>query len=142
ENFLMSPKSTRGFFGFDKGRRGMPNIVAQTNSFNSSTSAGIVTPGFETNWTPYSATAPLNRGVSLSAGNHFFLKDDKRIGFLLNLSHKAGYSYEDGTTALYNAQASPRYRYDTQNYGYKTNSTALMSVTYGPNSRSNYTFTG
>jgi len=142
ENFLMSPKSTRGFFGFDKGRREMPNIVAQTNSFNSSTSAGIVIPGFETNWTPYSTTAPLNRGMSISAGNRFFLKDDKRIGFLLNLSHKAGYSYEDGTTALYNAQASPRYRYDTQNYGYKTNSTALMSVTYGPNSRSNYTFTG
>src|SRR5690606_1324696 len=57
-------------------------------------------------------------------------------------SHKAGYSYEDGTTALYNAQASPRYRYDTENYGYKTNSTALMSLTYGPNLRSNYTFTG
>src|SRR5690606_37764383 len=49
---------------------------------------------------------------------------------------------EDGTNALYNAQASPKYHYDTHNYGYKTNSTALMSVTFGPNERSNYTFTG
>ena len=139
EDFLMSPQSSRGFFGFDKGRREIPGVVADANSFNSSQN-GV--PGFSTNWTPYSTTAPLNRGISISAGNRFLLKDDKRIGYLFNISHKAGYSYEDGTTALYNAQASPRYRYDTENYGYKTNSTALMSLTYGPNLRSNYTFTG
>jgi len=142
DDFLMSPQSSRGFFGFDKNKREMPQVVAQKNSFNSSESGTVLTPGFATSWTPYSTTAPLNRGISISAGNRFFLKDDKRICFLLTLSHKAGYSYEDGVSALYNAQGSPRYRYDTQNYGYKTNSTALMSVTYGPNTRSNYTFTG
>ena len=142
ENFLMSPKSTRGFFGFDKGRREMPDMVAQTNSFNSSQNGQVLTPGFATSWTPYSTTAPLNRGISISAGNRYFLKNDQRLGFLFNLSHKNGYSYEDGVSALYNAQASPRYRYDTQNFGYKTNSTALLSLTYGPNTRSNYTFTG
>ncbi len=141
-DFLMSPRATRGFFGFDKSRREMPEIVAQTNSYNSSEGGALMNPGFNTDWTPYSTTAPINRGISIAGGNRFFLKNDKRIGYLFNLGHKVGYSYEDGTSALYNAQASPSYHYDTHNYGYRTNSTALMSLTYGPNDHSNYTFTG
>src|SRR5690606_26812947 len=141
-DFLMSPRATRGFFGFDKSRREMPAIVAQTNSYNSSEGGALMNPGFNTDWTPYSTTAPINRGISIAGGNRFFLKNDKRIGYLFNLGHKVGYSYEDGTSALYNAQASPSYHYDTHNYGYRTNSTALMSLTYGPNNHSNYTFTG
>src|SRR5690606_3417496 len=35
----------------------------------------------------------------------------------------------------------PRYRYETESFSFKTNTSGLASVSYGPNAHSNYTFT-
>lgn len=139
KDFLQSPNSNRGFLGFDKNKRSLPQNVANAPFYNSYEN-GNRDP-FKVNWSPQSTVAPLNRGVSVSTGNRFDFQGGQRLGFLLNLSHKAGYSIEDGLSALYNAQQSPRYRYETESFSFKTNTSGLASVSYGPNAHSNYTFT-
>lgn len=139
KDFLQSPNSNRGFFGFDKSKRSLPENVANTPVYNSYEN-GNKDP-FKVNWSPQASVAPLNRGVSLSTGNRFQFEGGQRLGFLLNLAHKGGYSIEDGISALYNAQQSPRYHYETESFSFKTNTSGLASVSFGPNEHSNYTFT-
>lgn len=139
KDFLLSPNSNRGFFGFDKNKRALPENVANSPVYNSYEN-GNKDP-FKVNWSPQASVAPLNRGISLSTGNRFDFKGGQRLGFLLNMAHKGGYSIEDGISALYNAQQSPRYHYETESFSFKTNTSGLASVSYGPNSRSNYTLT-
>src|SRR5690606_32575235 len=136
KDFLQSPNSNRGFLGFDKNKRSLPQNVANA-PFYTSFENGNKDP-FKVNWSPQSTVAPLNRGVSVSTGNRFQFDGGQQLGFLLNLSHKGGYSIEDGISALYNAQQAPKYRYETESFSFKTNTSGLASVSYGPNAHSNY----
>src|SRR5690606_5860776 len=138
KEFLQSPNANRGFLGFDKNRRALPNSVAQTTIYNSYENGNNRDP-FRVNWSPQAAIAPVNRGLSLSAGNSYSLDGGRKLGFLVNLAHKGGYNIEEGISALYNAQQAPKYRYETESFGFKTNTSGLLSATYGPNSRSHYT---
>lgn len=140
KKFLQSPNANRGFFGFDKNRRALPATVAQTTIYNSYENGNNSDP-FRVNWSPQASIAPVNRGVSLSAGNSYSLNNGHKLGFIVNLAHKGGYSLEEGISALYNAQQAPRYRYETESFGFKTNTSGLLSMTYGPGPRSHYTFT-
>lgn len=139
KDFLQSPNSNRGFFGFDKSKRALPDNVANSTVYNSFEN-GNKDP-FRVNWSPQATVAPLNRGISLSTGNRFAFNGGQRLGFLLNLSHKGGYSIEDGISALYNAQQAPKYRYETESFSFKTNTSGLGTLSFGPNEHSNYTLT-
>lgn len=137
--FLQSPNANRGFLGFDKQKRSLPTQIAKASVYNSYEN-GNRDP-FKVNWSPQATTAPLGRGLSLSMGNRYDLKEGRRVGVLFNLSHKGGFATQDGVSALYNAQQSARYRYDTESFSFKTNTSGLASVSYGPNERAQYTLT-
>lgn len=137
--FLQSPNANRGFFGFDKSKRALPENVASAPVYNSYEN-GNKDP-FRVNWSPQAAVAPLNRGISIATGNRFDFDGGQRLGFLVNIAHKGGYTTEDGIAAIYNAQQAPKYHYETESFSFKTNTSGLASVSYGPNAHSNYTFT-
>ena len=138
-HFQQSPNANRGLFGFDKSKRALPDQVVNSSVYNSYDN-GNRDP-FRVNWSPQTAVAPLNRGISVATGNRFDFEGGQRLGFLLSVTHKGGYTTEDGIAAIYNAQQAPKYHYETESFSFKTNTSGLASVSYGPNAHSNYTFT-
>src|SRR5690606_17176262 len=88
-----------------------------------------------------SQTAPVSKSLSLSGGNLYRLNKGKELGFLINANYKNGYRFNDGISALYNAQQRPDYLYATSRYSYTTNTSGLLNLYYKAGKRSSYSFT-
>ncbi|MFC5284185.1 TonB-dependent receptor [Pedobacter alpinus] len=140
--FLQTNPSTKSFFGFSGGDRKLPAFVESTQGYDSFTNGNNENPGFATPWSPQIKTAPVNNGISISGGNLYKFNDGKELGFLANASFKNEYRYFEGVSALFNAQQSPRYLYDTETFIYNTNTSGLFNLYYKHSAKATYNFTG
>lgn len=139
KDFYTSTTDAKNYLGFARGDREMPAIVRDSRAFYSESPSQR--PGFGAAWSPQKISAPLNTGLSLSAGNSYKLKNNGKFGFLANLSYKNDYRYNDGISAIYNAQQAPDYYYTTDRYNFVTNTSGLLNLSYKPSTKSTYSFT-
>jgi TonB-dependent receptor len=140
--FLQTDPTPRSFFGFSGGDRKLPSFVNSTQGYDSFTNGNNNDPEFKTSWSPKSKTAPVNNGLSISGGNLYKFDSGKELGFLTNISFRNEYRYFEGISALFNAQQSPRYLYDTETFIYNTNTSGLFNLYYKHSAKATYNFTG
>lgn len=140
KDFYTTQGSVTNFFGLDRGNRALPESIDKMKIYRSADHPNLQ-PGFATNWSPQQKAAPVSTGFSFSGGNLYELGNSRKFGFLANLSYKNDYRYNDGVSALYNAQQVPSYMYQTEKYSYTTNTSGLLNLYYRPNVKHNYAIT-
>jgi TonB-dependent receptor len=141
KEFLKTNPTTSSFFGFSGGSRKLPAIVNTTQGYDSFINGNNQDPGFATPWSPEQNVAPVNKGLSFSGGNLYKFDNGKEFGFLANGSFKNEYRFFEGVSALFNAQQSPRYLYDTDTYIYNTNASGLLNLYYKHSDKATYNIT-
>ena len=139
--FMRSSEGIGSYSGFNRSNREMPDQVASLPFYNANENGGNRSPGFATSWSPQRQNAPVNQGVTIAGGNLYKFNNGKELGFLANVAFKNDYSFQDGVSALYNAQKSPRYRYATETYQYTTNTSGLFNFYFKQSEKSNYNLT-
>jgi TonB-dependent receptor len=141
KDFFTTERTASNFLGFDRSQRQMPSVVEGTKTYES-TNFSNPKPGFSANWTPTQIKAPVSKGVSFAGGDLYNLGNGRQFGFLTNLAYKNDLKYNDGLSAIYNAQQAPDYLYQTERYSFSTNASALLNLYYKAGSKSTYTITG
>ncbi|SOD15284.1 TonB-dependent receptor [Pedobacter xixiisoli] len=141
KDFYTTQRSFLNVAGFDRGERAMPAVVAGTKSYES-TNFSNPKPGFATQWSPEQIKAPVSTGISFVGGDLYDLGNGRQFGFLTNLGYKNDLRYNDGISAIYNAQQAPDYLYQTERYSFTTNTSALINLYYKAGSKSSYSITG
>lgn len=139
--FLGMERKGTDFLGFSRGSRAMPSIVKNSGAYDSYFQDDV-DPKFKTPFVPKAYTAPLNSGVSFSSGNRYLLKQNRTFGYLLTVSNSNEYSYQPGKAAWFNAQQDAIYDYTTEDYFYKTNTSALLSLYLKSSPRTQMSVTG
>lgn len=139
KDFYSTESNAMRFFGFDRSDRKMPSDVKSTRTYSSLSNPNIK-PDF-VNWTPEMKSAPVASGFSFSGGNSYDLGNDRKFGFLANLAYKNDYRFNEGISAIFNAQQSPDYLYNTTRYNYTTNTSGLLNFYYKASAKSNYALT-
>jgi hypothetical protein len=77
-----------------------------------------------------------NYSIGVSGGNfHKFKKQNSGLGYFASLTMRNENRYSPGILALYNAQKSARYLYETDNYNNYANTTGLVNLTYKINAK-------
>jgi outer membrane receptor protein involved in Fe transport len=116
EDGNLGESSGSDIFGYDDGRRSIPDLVANTESIpeygdsflkvdeehqaNAQT-MDAVSSAFNNEMVPASTTIPLNTGLKVSLGNQFLI-GEKEFGYILGFSHKVSYdAYSDGESGYY-----------------------------------------
>ncbi|RZK25886.1 MAG: TonB-dependent receptor, partial [Flavobacterium sp.] len=142
KDFYTTQGSALNFFGFNRSERALPASIDAMRSYTSTDNPNLK-PNFDTKWSPELKTAPVSTGFSVAGGDLYDVgKNGKQFGFLANLSYKNDFRYNDGVSAIYNAQQAPDYFYQTDRYSYTTNTSGLLNLFYKPSSKSNYSITG
>lgn len=141
KDFYKTQGSALNFFGFNRSNRALPSEIDAMKVYNSTNNPNFK-PDFATKWSPEQKAAPVSTGFSFAGGDLVNLSNGKQFGYLANLSYKNDYRYNDGISALYNAQQVPSYLYQTEKYSYTTNTSALLNLYYKPSPKSNYSITG
>lgn len=146
KNFLYSQSAasaykTHASLGYAGNDRTLPAPVAQVRYYDSR-ELGAVTSPFQTRFSPLIKTAMPAYGLNLATGN-FYKRGSKGggFGYYASVNHKTEQKYSPGILALYNAQKSPRYHYQTDNYNYSANTTGLLNAVYKFNHRHQIGFT-
>ncbi|WAC40990.1 TonB-dependent receptor [Pedobacter sp. SL55] len=141
KDFYTTQRSFLNFAGFDRGERALPPAIDNMRIYRS-TERPNLKPNFATQWSPETITAPVATGFSLSGGNSYDLGNSRKFGYLASLGYKNDLRFNDGISAIYNAQQAPDYLYQTERFSYTTNTSALLNLYYKPGSKSSYSVTG
>ncbi|WP_256004186.1 TonB-dependent receptor [Pedobacter deserti] len=140
KDFLSTKGSALNYLGFARGDRELPARVARTRVFESTSPANA--PGFNTAWSPEERTAPVSTGFNFSGGDLYTLESGSQVGFLANVTYKNDYRFNDGVSAIYNAQQAPDYFYNTRRYSFTTNTSSLLNLYYKTKNNNSYSITG
>lgn len=141
KSFLGKKKGFSDLLGFSRSGRSMPELVAGSGAYDSYYNDNT-DPGFKTPFAPYTYTAPVNTGLSFSSGNRYLLNNNRTFGYLLTVSNSNEYSYQPGKSAWFNAQQDAIYNFTTEDYFYKTNTSALLSLYLKSSPKTNMSVTG
>jgi hypothetical protein len=141
KEFLGLKRDASQLLGFSRNSRQIPDVVAGSMAYDSYFNDNE-NPGFKTPFTPYHYVAPVNTGLSFSAGNRHAIGKNRTFGYLLALSNSNEYTYQPGKSAWYNAQQDAIYDFTTEDYFYKTNTSGLLNLYLKASSKTNMTFTG
>lgn len=139
-NFYMSSNSVGARTGFLRSLQPVPSLVLNSSQYDSFVD-NKGEPGFRNSWSPVSTQAPVDANIAVTAGESFRSESGKQFGYLVHLGYKNDYNYASGISALYNAQQTPSYNYDTDNYQFSTNTTGLLNLNYKTNEASIWGFT-
>lgn len=146
KHFLYSTSSAAGYsanasLGYAAPARQLPPSVAVTRYYDSR-ELGVLSSPFATGFSPKVSKASPAYGFNFATGN--FIKSGKSgggFGYYATFRHKNEQKYTPGMLALYNAQQSSRYRYNTDNYNYTANTTGLVNLMYKFNHKHSIGFT-
>jgi TonB-dependent receptor len=141
KDFYTTQGSFTNFLGFDRSKRELPAAIDAMKSYES-TNYPNLKPNFATKWSPEVKSAPVSTGLSFSGGNLHDLGNGRQFGYLANLAYKNDYRYNEGLSAIYNAQQAPDYYYQTAKYSYTTNTSGLLNLFYKASNKSSYAITG
>lgn len=141
KEFLGSKRGFSDILGFSRDSRAIPEVVANSGAYDSYFHDNE-DPGFKTSFSPSKYTAPINSGLSFSSGNRYSLGGGRTFGYLLTVSNSNEYAYQPGKQAWYNAQQDAIYDYTTDEYLYKTNTSALLSLYLKSSAKTNMSVTG
>lgn len=121
------------YFGFDDGTRATPNI----GSKNSET--GIIQ--FNNLLNPISKVSGPNSSFNISKGNCKLYENGSKFGYLMSLSHSQDAKYTEGNIRVINKQNDVKLDYEFENFEQSTNSSALATLYFAPNTQSAYKYT-
>lgn len=140
-DFLISSSAMSSRAGFDRERRALPAEVANTKVYDSDRQGATSSP-FNTPFSAVRKNQTGNVGIGISTGDYFkFKKPGRGLGYFAAVNHRNTSRYNEGVLALYNAQKSARYRFETENYEYAANTTALANLSYNFNNRNTVALT-
>lgn len=139
--FLGKKRGFSDLLGFSRNGRSMPELVANSGAYDSYYNDNV-DPGFKTPFAPHAYTAPVNTGISFSSGNRYLLNNNRTFGYLLTVSNSNEYAYQPGKSAWFNAQQDAIYDFTTEDYFYKTNTSALLSLYLKASPKTNMSVTG
>ena len=81
---------------------------------------------FNTSWDRQKAGAPINSGISLKAGDSYFLGENTKLNFFGVASFNNDYDYKEGVSrGSVNVSGVPRKDYNFTSYSYDTNTTLM-----------------
>lgn len=141
KKFLGKKRGFSDLLGFARNGRSMPDLVANSGAYDSYYNDNV-DPGFKTPFAPHVYTAPVNTGISFSSGNRYLLNNNRTFGYLLTVSNSNEYAYQPGKAAWFNAQQDAIYDFTTEDYFYKTNTSALLSLYLKASPKTNMSVTG
>jgi len=141
KEFLGRKRGFSDLLGFSRNGRSMPELVANSGAYDSYYNENQ-DPGFKTPFAPHAYTAPVNTGISFSSGNRYLLNNNRTFGYLLTVNNSNEYTYQPGKSAWFNAQQDAIYDFTTEDYFYKTNTSALLSLYLKASPRTNMSVTG
>lgn len=141
KDFYTTQRSFFNVAGFDRGERALPQSIDNMRIYRS-TERPNLKPNFATSWSLETISAPVATGFSLSGGNSYDLGNNKKFGYLASLGYKNDLRFNDGISAIYNAQQAPDYLYQTERFSYTTNTSALLNLYFKPGIKSSYSVTG
>ena len=141
KDFYTTQRSLLNVAGFDRGERAMPQAIDNMRIYKSAERPNLK-PNFATNWSPEMISAPVSTGFSFSGGDSYDLGNSKKFGYLASFGYKNDLRFNDGISAIYNAQQAPDYLYQTERFSFTTNTSALLNLYFKPGSKSSYSVTG
>ncbi len=141
KEFLGKKRGFPDLLGFARNGRSMPDLVANSGAYDSYYNDNV-DPGFKTPFAPHVYTAPVNTGISFSSGNRYLLNNNRTFGYLLTVSNSNEYAYQPGKAAWFNAQQDAIYDFTTEDYFYKTNTSALLSLYLKASPKTHMSVTG
>lgn len=141
KEFLGKKRGFSDILGFSRNSRSMPELVASSGAYDSYFNDDV-NPGFKTPFSPHAYTAPVNTGIAFSSGDRYLLNNNRTFGYLLTVSNSNEYAYQPGKAAWFNAQQDAIYDFTTEDYFYKTNTSALLSLYLKSSPKTNMSVTG
>ena len=103
-DFWTSQGGGRDWLGVDDGTRALPTSISSivtapgsevNNSVDLAARTAAASKDLTNNWAPLLRQAPMNRSLSFSYGNRYFVRDIDEFGFIGALSYKNNRSTED-----------------------------------------------
>lgn len=130
--FAEDTHSTKGFFGFTAKDRKMPSV------FGGAPTNPTLTPdeskeAFKTGFNARSGKSPLNTSIGVLHSERFDLKNDAKFSYLLSLNFDNSYTVRNGVDRTFvgtDAGILSGNDFETTTYNYKTNTSALLGLSY------------
>lgn len=141
KNFYMSSNSIGARTGFLRSLQPVPSAIENTAQYDSYIN-GNQEPGFKSSWSPIATNAPVDASMAVTIGDSHTSESGRQLGYLVHLGYKNDYNYAAGISALYNAQQTASYHYNTDNYQFSTNTTGLVNLNYKTDPDNTFGFTG
>ncbi len=141
KEFLGKKREFSDLLGFSRNGRNIPDLVGSSMAYDSYYNDNV-DPGFKTPFSPHTYTAPVNTGIAFSSGNRYLLNNNRTFGYLLTVNNSNEYAYQPGKSAWFNAQQDAIYDFTTEDYFYKTNTSALLNLYLKSSPKTNLSVTG
>lgn len=133
ENFAHGPRGSRDGFGFDDGRRALPQGFPTSNVGDLPQDQALQAARLlQNNWAIGQRAAPVNQNASLSAGNTFTSRVGD-IGVVAALTYRSGYTTQDITRREYEGGDQLRFDYAGNQFTYNVAWGGIANLSYRPN---------
>ncbi|WP_044209637.1 TonB-dependent receptor [Flammeovirga sp. OC4] len=118
------------FFGFSGNGRALPSEMADRQTPDS----------YNNSFTPSTVNALPNMGLKASGGKLYDFDNGMAVGFVAAGSFSNKYEIREGVLNTYRAEGTTINAYDSKEYIYSTNTTAMANVFFKVNDKNSVTF--
>ncbi|MEX0996787.1 MAG: outer membrane beta-barrel protein [Flavobacteriaceae bacterium] len=140
KDFFTDDSGASDFFGFTGNKRNLPSQFGEGQQTAFTATPAESATLFDTSWTPKNESAAPATSFGISHGQNLYRGDDSNLGFFFSLNYKNNFSTEKGVERVLNSEGTAQQDFQTSNYSFDTQKSALFTLEYQKYEKYNLTF--
>lgn len=140
KDFKSSENNGSNFFGYTGNSRSLPSVFGEDKATTYQATPQESKNLFDTSWSPETSKAPLNTGTNILHSDSFDLSNDRRIGYIFNVSFANSSLAQTGQRRNLNSEGTAIKDFQLESWKYFTQKTGLASINYRKTDKYNLFF--